>query len=140
MAELKTKQNSTSVTDFINKVEKEDKRKDCFTLLKIFEQITKEKPTMWGTSIIGFGSYKYKYESGREGDWFLAGFSPRKQNIVIYIIAGFTEYESLMKDLGKYKTGSSCLYINKLTYIFIEILKLLIIKLVEFMKNKYPNK
>lgn len=138
MAELKTKKNNTSVTDFINTVEKEDKKNDCLELLKIFEQITKEIPTMWGSSIIGFGNYRYKYESGREGNWFLTGFSPRKQNIVIYIIAGFTEYEILMKDLGKFKTGSSCLYINKLTDIDLKILKLLIKNSVEFMKNKYP--
>lgn len=139
MSELKTKKNNASVIDFINLVEKEQKRKECFQLLKLFETVTKEKASMWGSSIIGFGEYKYKYESGREGDWFFAGFSPRKQNIVIYIIAGFTDYESLMQQLGKYKTGSSCLYINKLADIDLKVLKLLIEKSFAFMKNKYAK-
>jgi len=120
-------------------VEKEQNRKECFQLLELFETVTKEKASMWGSSIIGFGEYKYKYESGREGDWFFAGFSPRKQNIVIYIIAGFTDYESLMQQLGKYKTGSSCLYINKLADIDLKVLKLLIEKSFAFMKNKYAK-
>ncbi|HMZ45303.1 MAG TPA: DUF1801 domain-containing protein [Chitinophagaceae bacterium] len=139
MSELKTKKNNASVIDFINLVEKEQKRKECFQLLELFETVTKEKASMWGSSIIGFGEYKYKYESGREGDWFFAGFSPRKQNIVIYIIAGFTDYESLMQQLGKYKTGSSCLYINKLADIDLKVLKLLIEKSFAFMKNKYAK-
>lgn len=115
MAELKTKSNDKDVIEFLNEIKDEQMRKDCFTLLEILTKISKEKPKMWGDSIVGFGKYHYKYESGRKGDWFLTGFSPRKQNLVIYIMSGFTESEALMKVLGKYKTGSSCLYIKKLS-------------------------
>lgn len=92
---------------------------------------------MWGTTMIGFGSYHYQYKSGHEGDWLLTGFSPRKRNLTIYIIAGFKEYEDILKDLGKYKLGSSCLYINRLADIDKEKLKVLIKKSVAYMKDRY---
>ncbi len=126
MAELKTQKNDSSVMDFINAVEDEQKREDCLTVLKVMKEITKEEPAMWGSSIVGFGSYHYKYSTGREGDWFVTGFSPRKQNLTLYIMAGFDGYVELMEKLGKYKTGKSCLYVKKLEDIHMPTLKKLI--------------
>lgn len=110
MAELKTKKNDNDIVEFLNGIDNEERRKDCFKLLELFEKWTDETPKMWGQSIVGFGSYHYKYDSGREGDWFLTGFSPRKQNLTIYITAGFKEYDQIMNELGKYKIGSSLVY------------------------------
>ena len=114
MAELKTQKNDASVEDFLNGVSDERKRKDSFAILDLMRDVTGDEPAMWGSSIIGFGSYRYKYASGREGEWFLTGFSPRKQNLTLYIMSGFGNYDTLLSELGKYKTGKSCLYINKL--------------------------
>ncbi len=138
MAELKTQQNDGSVEKFLNAVEDENKRTDSFRILELLREVTGEEPTMWGTSIVGYGSYHYKYASGREGDWFLTGFSPRKQNLTLYIMAGFDEYDDLMSKLGKYKTGKSCLYINKLADIDEQILRELVQKSVAYMKAAYP--
>lgn len=137
MAELKTKQNEENVLDFLHSVENEQRREDCNALLKLFTEVTNEPPKMWGQSIVGFGSYHYKYDSGREGDWFLTGFSPRKQNLTIYITAGFENYDEIMNELGKYKTGSSCLYIKRLSDIDTDKLKTLIEKSVSYMKKRY---
>lgn len=139
MAELKTKKNTASVTDFIESVKDDSKRQDAKELLKIFSEVTGEEPVMWGSSIIGFGSYHYVYASGREGDWMLTGFSPRKQNLTLYIMSGFDHYEALMKKLGTYSTGKSCLYIKRLEDIDEKILKQLIIKSVEHMKKTNPT-
>ena len=114
MAELKTKLNDASVEDFLNKVEDEQKRKDSFEIIKMMRQATKEEPKMWGPAIIGFGSYHYKYESGREGDMPIIGFSPRKQNLTLYVGLGEDSKNPLLKKLGKHKTGKVCLYIKKL--------------------------
>ena len=114
MAELKTKPNDQSVEAFLDSVADEKKRRDSYAILHLMKEITGEEPRMWGTGIVGFGSYQYKYQSGREGDWFVVGFAPRKQNLTLYIMAGFKRYDQLMEKLGKYKTGKSCLYINKL--------------------------
>ena len=114
MAELKTKLNDASVEDFLNKVEDEQKRKDCFEIIEMMKQVTKEEPKMWGPAIIGFGSYHYKYESGREGDMMQIGFSPRKQNITLYVGLGGETESPLLKKLGKYTTGKGCLYIKRL--------------------------
>ena len=114
MAELKTKLNDASVEDFLNKVENEQKRKDSFEIIKMMQQATKEEPKMWGPAIIGFGSYHYKYESGREGDMMQIGFSPRKQNITLYVGLGSQTESPLLKKLGKYTTGKGCLYIKRL--------------------------
>ena len=122
----KTQPNNLSVSDFINQVEPEQKRKDCLAIAEMMRQATQAEPKMWGDSMIGFGEYHYKYASGREGDWFLTGFAPRKQNISLYIMAGFKRYEELMSKLGKYKTGKSCLYINKLADVDEGVLKELI--------------
>lgn len=136
MAELKTKVNNASVEKFLKTVKDEQKRLDSFKILDMMEKITEEEPKMWGPSIVGFGKYHYKYESGREGDWFLTGFSPRKQNLTLYIMSGFKRYNELMKKLGKHKTGSSCLYINKLENIDMKVLKELISESVKNMRNK----
>lgn len=114
MAELKTKPNDQSVEAFLNGIEDKKRRADCLALLALMKEATQEEPKMWGDSIVGFGSYHYKYASGREGDWFLTGFSPRKQNLTLYIMAGFSRYDELMQGLGKYTTGKACLYVKKL--------------------------
>lgn len=133
MAELKTKKNKASVDDFINGVEEEKKREDSRAILELMKDVTGEDPAMWGTSIVGFGSYHYKYESGREGDWFLTGFSPRKRDLTLYIMPGFTKYDSLLENLGKYKIGKSCLYINKLEDVDLPTLRKLVKQSVERM-------
>ena len=114
MAELKTKPNNASVAAFLKSIEDEQSRKDCRELSSLMKTVTGKRPKMWGTSIVGFGTYRYKYASGREGEWPLVGFSPRKRNLTLYIMSGFDDYDSLLEALGKYKTGKSCLYINKL--------------------------
>ncbi len=139
MAELKTKPTKQNVEKFLNSVEDELKRKDCFAVLEMMKKITKEKPVMWGNAIIGFGTYHYKSQrSGQEGDWFATGFSPRKQNLTIYIIAGFKKYPDLMKKLGKYKiSGGSCLYLKKLSDIDLRVLEELVTESVKYIKEKY---
>lgn len=136
MAKLKTKRNQGSVVDFLQSVPDKRKREESFAFLELMEEITGQKPQMWGDSIIGFGNYHYKYASGREGDWFVTGFSPRKQNLTLYIMSGFDDYDVLMKKLGKFKTGKSCLYINKLEDIDVAVLKELIQKSVDQMSGQ----
>jgi hypothetical protein len=138
MAELKTKPNDQSVEAFLNSVADEKKRRDCFTILELMQQVTGTEPEMWGSTIVGFGRYHYKYASGREGDWFLTGFSPRKQNLTLYIMAGFTEYEALLSKLGKHSTGESCLYIKKIEDIDLEALRELVRQSVEHMVQSNP--
>ena len=140
MAEPKTQKNDANVRDFINAVENETKRQDSLELLKIFEECTGEQPAMWGTSIVGYGSYHYKSErSSQEGDWPLTGFSPRKQNLTIYIMSGFDKYKDKLAKLGKHKTTVSCLYINKLSEVDMNILKAIISDSFEVMKKKYQG-
>lgn len=131
MAELKTKKTKASVTTFLDKITDEQRRKDCQTVLKLMKEATGEEPKMWGSSIVGFGTYHYRYASGREGDWPIIAFSPRKTDLTLYIMPGFEKFESLMAKLGKYKTGVSCLYIKKLDDVEIPVLKKLIAKSVE---------
>jgi hypothetical protein len=133
MTELKTKPTDQSVEDFLNGITDNKKRQDCFRILDLMKQVTQTEPKMWGSSIIGFGNYHYMYASGREGDYFLTGFSPRKQNLTLYIMAGFDQYDELMKKLGKYKTGKSCLYIKKLEDIDLSTLRELVKQSVEHM-------
>ncbi|HET9911825.1 MAG TPA: DUF1801 domain-containing protein [Anaerolineales bacterium] len=135
-AELKTKVNEASVADFLNSIEDEQKRKDSLEIVRIMEQITKEKPKMWGTSIVGFGSYHYKGASGREGDWMLLGFSPRKQNLTLYLAGGLEHYQSLLNKLGKHSTGKGCLYIKKLNDVSVDVLKELISESHKAAKKK----
>jgi hypothetical protein len=137
MTEIKTKVTKASVTEFINKVAVGDKKRDSLVLLKLFKDITKEKPQMWGPSIIGFGRYHYKSErSSQEGDWPLTGFSPRKQNLTLYVMSGFTDQAALLKKLGKYKKSVGCLYINKLEDVDQDVLKQVIKKSFVEMKKK----
>lgn len=124
MAELKTRVNDASVEKFIKSVKDEETRKDCFTLLELMKKTMKEEPKMWGSSIVGFGTFHYKGKSGREGDWFVTGFSPRKQNMTVYFSLGFKLLEPMMKRLGKFKiSAGSCLYLKKLSDIDIKVLK-----------------
>ncbi|MCB0009313.1 MAG: DUF1801 domain-containing protein, partial [Anaerolineales bacterium] len=112
MSENKTRPTDQKVMEFLNSVEHKTRRTDGLTLLKMMEEITGEDAVMWGSSIVGFGSYHYKYESGREGDMPLVGFSPRKQSMTLYIMPGFDEYEGMLAELGKHKIGKACLYVN----------------------------
>ncbi len=139
MAELKTKMTTQSAADFLNTIEPEEKRKDGFALLEMFEKVTGKKPVMWGTSIVGFGKYHYKSErSTQEGDWFLVGFSPRKQNLTLYIMHGNKDSAALLEKLGKHKTSGGiggCLYINKLSDIDQAVLSELIKTSFKYMKQ-----
>ena len=135
MAELKTKRNKRSVKAFLDSFPDEKKRRDSFTILELMKKVTGKEPEMWGDSIVGFGEYHYKYASGREGDWFLTGFSPRVQNLTLYIMAGFDQYEALLSKLGKHSTGKSCLYIKKIEDIDIAVLEELVRRSVEHMER-----
>ena len=123
MAEAKTQPTNQSVKEFLNQIQEPERRADCFEIVKIMEKITGEKPTMWGPSIVGFGSYHYKYASGREGDWPEMGFSPRKKDLTLYIMMGFEKHADLMEKLGKHSTSKSCLYIKRLSDVHIPTLK-----------------
>jgi hypothetical protein len=138
-AELKTKVTDASVVDFLNAVADENKRADCFQILNLMERITHEKPKMWGSAIVGFGKYHYKYASGREGDWPITGFSPRKQNLTIYIMSGFYNNQDLLKELGKYKTSVGCLYIKKLADVDLKVLEQLIARSLKDLQKLYPS-
>ena len=135
MAELKTKPTNASVEKFLNQVADETRREDCFKVAKMMEEITGEKPKMWGPSIVGFGSYHYKYASGQEGDWPIAAFSPRKQDLTLYLLPGFQEHADLMQQLGKHRTGKSCLYLKGLSDVHVPTLKKLIRESVKRMKQ-----
>lgn len=136
MAELKTQATKESVTKFLKSIQPKEKQLDSFALLKLFEKITGEKPVMWGTSIVGFGNYHYKSQnSAQEGDWFLVGFSPRKQNLTLYILAWKQEDPALLAKLGKYKRGGGCLYINRLSDVDEKVLATLI-KMVYMHRKK----
>lgn len=138
MAELKTRQTLESVSNFLEAISDEKKKRDSLKILEMIKQATGLQPHMWGDSIVGFGSYRYKYQSGREGDWFLIGFSPRKQNLTLYIMAGFDDYDHLLKKLGKYKTGKACLYIKKLEDVDTTVLQELVTKSVRRLSQGSP--
>ena len=138
MAELKTKPNKQSVKQFIDGIKDEKMRRDCRAVLKLMKEVTKLTPKMWTGNMVGFGSYHYKYASGREGDWFLTGFSPRKQDLTLYIMSGFDNYGALMKKLGKCKTSVSCLYVKDLDDIHMPTLKKLVRESVRYMRKLYP--
>ncbi len=135
MAELKTKLTGASVEKFLKTVTDEQKRKDCFEIVKLMESATRAEAKMWGPAIIGFGDYLLKYESGKELDWFYIGFSPRKQNIALYVKAADSSNKELLKKLGKHKMGGSCLYINKLEDVSIPVLKELMKNSVKILKS-----
>ncbi len=137
MSENKTKPTNVSVDEFLAAVEHDRRRNDAVTVCELMQEVTGKEPVMWGPTMVGFGTYHYKYASGREGDWFLAGFAPRKANLVVYIMSGFKGHAALMDKLGKHKTGSSCLYINKLDDIDMDILRELVRRSVEHVSNAY---
>jgi hypothetical protein len=138
MAELKTRQTRASVDKFLGAIKDEQVREDCMTLVDIMQKATGAPPQMWGTSIVGFGSYRYGYASGREVDWMLTAFSPRKQNLTLYIMPGFDGYDDLMARLGKHSCGKSCLYIKRLSDVHLPTLKKLVGSSVRYLKKKYP--
>ena len=135
--EPKTKRTKASVAKFLKSIENEKRRADATVVCEEMKKITKCRPEMWGPSIIGFGSYHYVYASGQEGDWPVCGLSPRKQSLTLYIMAGFDGYDELMSNLGKYKTGKSCLYINKLEDVHMPTLRKLIRASVSAVKKRY---
>ncbi|MDQ0111423.1 DUF1801 domain-containing protein [Paenibacillus harenae] len=139
MYEQKTKETDSSVIEFIENVENAKKREDAYRLLDIFEETTGYEAKMWGPSIIGFGTYHYKYESGHEGDAPLAGFSPRKAKISLYFATGDDRREDLLSQLGKHTAGKACVYVNKVADIDVEVLKALIKQSVDFLKETYPE-
>ena len=139
MAKNKTQKTEVKPHDFIDAVENEQRREDSREMLKLMQEITGKEPVMWGPSIIGFGDYHYKYESGREGDSFQTGFSPRKNALTLYIMAGFSRYEDLMENLGTFKTGKSCLYLKRLDDVDRDVLKELISGSVQFIRDRYPE-
>ena len=139
MAELKTKKTGQSVAAFLNAIDDSERRADCKTVAKMMAAASGCKPAMWGTAIVGYGRYDYQYASGREGSWFVCGFSPRKQALTLYIMPGFEKFDALMKKLGEYKTGKSCLYVKSLADVDLDVLQTLITESVRFMQQKYPN-
>lgn len=140
MSSPKTSLNKNSVHDFLNSVEDEKKREDAFRFLEFFERVSGEPAKMWGDSIVGFGSYHYVYASGREGDWMLTGFSPRKQQFSLYLMSGFKGFEDLLAKLGKHKTAKACLYVKKWEDLDHEVLEELVLKSIEHVKELYNGK
>jgi hypothetical protein len=139
MAELKTQVTNASVSKFLNAVEDKQRRADCKMVARLMREATGKVAKLWGTSLVSYGSYDYKYASGREGRWFLCGFSPRAQSLTLYIMPGFGEFDSLMSKLGQYKTGKSCLYIKNLDDVDLAVLKQLIDESVKHMRSKYER-
>lgn len=137
MAELKTKKHGGDVGAFLTTIEDDRRREECRIVHDIMRRVTGEDAAMWGTSIVGFGSYHYKYASGREGDWFLTGFASRKQSLTVYIMPGFSAFDDLMARLGKHKTARSCLYIKKLDDVDLTVLEELINQSVTWMRERY---
>ena len=137
MAELKTRQTKASVTEFLNGITDKQKRADCKAIAKMMREATGKRAKMWGASIVGFDRYDYTYASGRSGTFMMTGFSPRAQNIAVYIMPGFSKFDSHMKKLGKHKTGKSCLYIKRLSDVDEKVLARLIRDSVKEMRRKY---
>ena len=138
MAELKTKPNDGDVEAFLAALEDAQKRSDSLVLLDLFRTVTGEPPKMWGTAIVGFGDYHYAYASGREGDWFVTGFSPRKQNLTLYCMGGYEPHGELLARLGKHKMGKGCLYINRLKDVDLDVLRELVMATVAATKQDSP--
>ena len=138
MSSLKTQLNDASVEDFLASVGNARRRQDSAEVLELMQDVTGETPRMWGDSIVGFGSYHYRYKSGREGDWPRIGFSPRKQYLAIYIMPGFGDYQDLLTRLGKHRTSVSCLYINKLADVGRDVLREIIAAAYQEMARRYP--
>lgn len=134
MSEPKTKRNDSDVKAYLESVPNKRRREDALVLLDLMSEVTGERAEMWGGSIVGFGSYHFVYASGREGDWPLTGFAPRKQSMTLYIMPGFEHYDDLLARLGKHKLGASCLYINKLADVDMQVLRQLIARSVAHMR------
>ena len=139
MAEPKTKPTGQSVQAFLGAIEDPRRRQDCQTVLELMQEVTGAEPRMWGSSIVGFGEYSYRYASGREGIWPLTGFAPRKRNLTLYITSGFDRYDELLGKLGKYKTGVSCLYVTKLQDIDLDVLRELVRQSTEHMAQSHQQ-
>jgi hypothetical protein len=139
MAELKTKPTDASVADYLNAIENDQVRQDCWAIVELMQAATKAEPKMWGSSIVGFGTYHYVYASGREGDWMLTAFSPRKQNITLYIMGGFDEYDQLIDSLGKCTRGKGCIYIKRLSDIDVPTLERMIEESIKRLINTYTK-
>ena len=137
MATLKTQLTTASVDAFLKRIADDDRRNDCQTVVRIMKKAAKSEPRMWGSSIVGFGSYHYKYQSGREADWFVVGFAPRKQDLTLYIMAGYDRFPAILARLGKYKTGKSCLYIRRLADVDQGVLEELVSASVKYMKQAH---
>lgn len=140
MAANKTRPTNKSTAEFIKSIDDPQKRKDCQAIAKMMRAATGKRAKMWGDTIVGFGEYHYKYDSGREGDFMVTGLSPRKQNITIYIMPGFKKYEAILKKLGKYKNSVSCLYIKRLSDVDENVLRKLIERSVKDMQKMYKTK
>ena len=138
MSDLKTRPRASSVDAFIDAVDDEHKRADCRVVAEMMAEITGAEGVMWGASIVGFGNYHYRYASGREGDFFEAGFSPRKRALTIYVMAGFAEYDDLLVRLGRYTTGKSCLYVKRLSDVDLDVLREMLTRSVAYIRAKYP--
>lgn len=138
MSDLKTRPTALSVEAFIDAVDDEQKRADCRVVADLMAEITGAEGVMWGSSIVGFGGYHYRYASGREGDFFEAGFSPRKRALTIYVMAGFAEYDDLLARLGMHTTGKSCLYVKRLADVDLDVLREMLTRSVAFIRAKYP--
>ena len=135
LAENKTQPTGQSVREFLDAISDEKKRRDSYTILELMRHVTGLEPQMWGGSLVGFGSYHYKYASGREGDFFLTGFSPRKEALSLYIMSGFEQYDGLLERLGKFKTGKACLYVKKVEDIHLGALEELVRRSVENVRE-----
>jgi len=133
MTELKTQRTGQNVDAFLQAIPDEQKRRDCVTIRELMQEATGSEPVLWSGGIVGFGTYRYRYASGRRGEWFLTGFAPRKQNITLYIMAGFEQYDELMQRLGTYKTGKACLYIKRLADVDLAVLKQLVVQSARHM-------
>jgi hypothetical protein len=138
VSDLKTQPTAASVEAFLAAVP-DERRGDCDTLIALLRRVTGEEPRMWGPSMVGFGSYHYRYESGREGDWFLAGFSPRKKELTVYVVAGFEGSEELLARLGRHKVGKSCLYLRSLADVDLAALEELVRRSVEEIGRRHPS-
>lgn len=139
MSDLKTQQTDESVEAFLEGIADPERRGDCRALVGMMRDATGSEPAMWGASMVGFGRYHYRYESGREGDWFLTGFASRKSALTVYVMAGFERYDSIMERLGKYKTGKSCLYLKRLADVDRDALRELIEESVQHVRRRYPD-
>ena len=139
VTENKTQKSKGSVADFLNNIDNKQRRADCKAIAKMMRTVTGKNAKMWGTSIVGFGTYDYRYASGREGSFFLCGFSPRARNLAVYVMSGFAEHKSLMAKLGEHSTGKSCLYIKKLDDIDPKVLQSLTERSVKYMRKTYTT-